>query len=404
MLHIHNKLMSEDLFLILYGCWLFIAVVAISSMFLYVVPWIPFSLLRYACIFGMLLIKAYTLRSFSTKEFLILVISTLVVASLLYFWGPITAESLLIVMLAYKMDFNRIAKVTIAVVLLALLLIIGSSLAGIIQNYNYRTYNDTRDRFGLGFRYATYPTHYILLVVMLVSYVKREMIGLKEIVPLVLLNLYVYSQSHSRNSMMLSLGILLCSVLFKHTKFHIPDNWFTRISVAGIFVYLTVIQFILAIVYDPRVKWMAKLNKLMSERLRLNAHAYQTYKLTLLGQVTNFEAKAWQNGVFKRVGMQYTGMDSSYLGILYRNGILSLALFLVIFTVAGIYALKHRDRYLTVILVVLAAHSAFDPQLNLLQYNTFLILAFSITVGTYREKFSEKYGRVLGIGKKQNRK
>lgn len=392
---------SELLFLLGYGCWLFTAIIHISSMYANKIPWIPYTPIRY--LFLLLMFAAFLMgkHHINIRECGMIVAASLVLVSLLHFWGSIYAESLAICALGYHFDFKRIGKVTLWIVLFALVFVMCSSMAGIIRNYNYKSQTDTRDRWGIGFKYATYPSHYLLLITLLVFYLYRENIGLRQVVPIVILNLYVYRQSHSRNSMMLCFGVLFCAFLFKYTKFSFRNSRLQKFLFACEFIYLTVIQFILAVVYDPTKKWMLKLNDLMSERLRLNTHAFRTYNITLFGQVTQFEAKAWKNGFFRNVGTEYTGMDSSYLGILYRNGVVSLGFYLLIFTVAGFYALKHKDRYLTVILFVIAAHSTFDPQLNLLQYNTFMLLAFSITAGVYRENLSEIFRRVFRIGKKQ---
>jgi len=326
----------------------------------------------------MALIRIRYRGKLTIKEFVSTSFAVIITSSLYYFWGGIYAEGMAIVFIGYRYDFDKIAKKTISVILITMAFIILSSKLGIITDYNFSiaVATETRTRrYGLGFSYATYPSHYVLLIVMLVIYLKRENIRWITIFWLFGLNLYIYLETASRNSFVLSIVVLIVAIVFKYSNIGITNNFFTKVFFSGAYINWTILQLILADIYNAGIPWMSKLDEMMSRRLTLNALAYSTYKITLFGQPTNFVTRVWRNGRWQLGGDAYTGMDSSYLDILFRNGVVSLAFVLLIFTIAGLNSLKNKDRYMVMILFVIAIHSAFDPQLVHLQYNTFFFWA-----------------------------
>ena len=105
---------------------------------------------------------------------------------------------LIFVYCARDISFEKIARFTVYISSTILMFIILSAHTGIIMNYVEIA--DNRRREYLGFRYSLYPSAIMFNITALVLYLKRRHIGIKEILLLSVMNLFVFYKTNSRLS------------------------------------------------------------------------------------------------------------------------------------------------------------------------------------------------------------
>ena len=116
-----------------------------------------------------------------------------------------------------------------------------------------------------------------------------------------------------------------------------------------------------------------KLNDLLSGRLQLQQKAIRTYDWTLFGQKID-----WVGNVVRlQTGKEYNYVDNSYMHVGLENGLLYLALALLLYVVIMYRAWKADDLYLIWITIFIMTISLTEPRLLELTYNPFPLLAFA---------------------------
>lgn len=278
-------------------------------------------------------------------------------------------------------DFREIAKFTLIVEGCGCAVIVLSSLIGLIPNY-YNTRSDGTVRYYLGFTYSTLLSHLFLNMALLVLYLRRERIHYYEIALLALIDTSIFLFTDSRNSFVLGLAALLVAIILKNGAsgffrcFGRCIQHCARIAM----VLLPVISLLAALLYNPHsVAWQSA-NKVLSNRLAQTSASVDRYGWTLFGQDIEFVGNGLVPG---GDGLTDTAahpdgdanfIDNSYVHVLVINGVLVAVACWMTLIIAAQQCFRTNDSWMALILLVVALHSLFDPQLLQIVYNTFLFV------------------------------
>ena len=123
--------------------------------------------------------------------------------------------------------------------------------------------------------------------------------------------------------------------------------------------------------YRPDIEWMAKLNTLFSTRLSLGKEVFDRYDVQIWGQDIPMRG----NGGSTEVVADYFFIDSSYVNILMRLG---LVVFILVMLIISIIMIKNLNLpYMLMAMAIVCIHSVMEHHMFEAYYDVFLMLPFA---------------------------
>ena len=306
-------------------------------------------------------IKNKNKPKFTTIFFLMVMIISVIITkakSIVYF--------AIFIIAAKDINFKKIAKITLNVQILCLIVFIVSSQLGIIENYKIRRANKIRQALG-----SSSPNCLMLQIFQIIGlylYVNRDKIKLYDIIVILGMALIFYNITDSRMGMIAIIFTVVGFGIVKIKRFNIMIKK-TKILFKYCSVLLAILIIVLTFVYKEFN--ITKLNSLLSNRLQLNVNAMEDYGITLFGSNIKWIG---QTDSFKVIDENYNYVDSSYFKIMLNHGIILLGFILYCMIKIMDYSYKKEDYLLVVLLAISQVYCFFDSWLIAIQFNTFLFL------------------------------
>ncbi|MFD0897648.1 polysaccharide biosynthesis protein [Loigolactobacillus binensis] len=287
----------------------------------------------------------------------------------------------LLVIGARRVSFERIAQTALLVGLATFVLIFASSLLGLIPNLRFMRAGTYRNSFGI--QYPTDFAAHVLYLLLTYAAVKKGRFQWYDWLIGVVAAWFVQVYSDARLDTIL-IGILLVLLLgyqlIRHGKR--LAIWLSWISI-GAMPLGAALSLGLSYFYDPKVKWLADLNHLLSSRLQLGREAFNRYDPKWLGQVVQVNGWGGTEGFKKFTGQiaqsQYFFIDSSYLTVLLSFGIIVAVILLGGYVWFMWREVRQRDYLLPLLIAVTAISCIIDQHLLDLSYNIFLLALLADT-------------------------
>lgn len=290
-----------------------------------------------------------------------------------------SVASIIFIFCGRNIDFRKTAKVALGVTLTCLILAVVCSKAGIIENYIFDPESD-RPREFLGFRYALFPSAYLLNAAMIMFYLKKGRPSFIWLAFIFAFNFYLYIKTDSRLSFLLCDAVTLLSVAlkivdsFERPKFiHSPVRktlaWCSVFS----FVIGTALSLPMQIFFNGDVRWMAKADSALGGRLSLGHESVRRFGFSLFGEDIPWVGNGLDiNG--NPVTDEYLYVDNLYLQFFQKYGVIFAILVLALLTYTIWKAYKGKDYILMTCFVFLAVHALVDDLILYLNYNIFWVL------------------------------
>ncbi len=136
------------------------------------------------------------------------------------------------------------------------------------------------------------------------------------------------------------------------------------------FVFSFVISVYFTVTYNPDVEWKYQLNTVLGGRLRLGQSSLLQSGISLFGQKVEMVGNGLDAFGNKNIN-PYNYVDSFYIQILQRYGIIFSIVWITILTFTLYYSYKINDYYMMTCLVFIAGHCVIDDLSLSLYYNTF---------------------------------
>lgn len=275
-------------------------------------------------------------------------------------------------------SFRKTAAFSLLLLTVGSVIIVASSQVGIIPDYLFPR-GDVMDRHGLGFLYCTNLSHLYLGMVLIYLYLRREKIKAIEYIVILVIDAIIYYLTDSRNSCGLVLIAVLLAIMVRAIKL---DGFSKALCLMSRWAFMgfTLMGLIFALGYDPSSNVWVSLNRITSNRIAQDNASLTKYGVRPFGQHIEFANKTIAMGETDKTEQELDPsgdpniVESSFLNILITKGVVSLAAVLLAFWVA---LKKNTDTLMAVIMLVIAAHSAFDFQLTNLLYTTFLFYVWN---------------------------
>lgn len=382
--------LSEIFFLGIFAVWL---ILTYSWTTMAHIPWPPFF---YFCVqigIGLVVLFRYmVMRTSDIKKilFILLVIGSFIIARR-YSGVDALLETGFLIAGANDIDYRKILKVYLIVEIPMTICTMIAGYTGVITNLVYHRGEQVRMSFGF-----IYPTDFAAGIVFLVTawVVLRQArctwveIGLM-IISVVLFEKYC----DVRNSEIVMMILIICVVYLKirnklaakKGKEYTPSLLLKILCLVAPYG-LAGFMILVSRFYRPDIEWMAKLNTLFSTRLSLGKEVFDRYDIQIWGQ--DIPMRGY--GGSTEVVADYFFIDSSYVNILMRLGLVVFILVMLIISIIMIKNLNHP--YMLMAMAIVCIHSVMEHHMIEVYYDVFLMLPFA--------KFEVKEGKRIRLRSK----
>lgn len=364
--------LSEIFFLGIFAVWL---ILTYSWTTMAHIPWPPFF---YFCVqigIGLAVLFRYmVMRPADIKKilFVFLIIGSFVIARR-YSGADALLETGLLIAGANDIDYRKILKVYLIVEIPMTICTMIAGYTGVITNLVYHRGEQVRMSFGF-----VYPTDFAAGIIFMVTawVVLRQVrctwieIGLM-IISVILFEKYC----DVRNSEIVMMILIICVVYLKirnklaakKGKEYTPSLLLKILCLVAPYG-LAGFMILASRFYRPDIEWMAKLNTLFSTRLSLGKEVFDRYDIQIWGQDIPMRG----NGGSTEVVADYFFIDSSYVNILMRLGLVAFILVMLIISIIMIKNLNHP--YMLMAMTIVCIHSVMEHHMFEVYYDVFLML------------------------------
>lgn len=364
--------LSEIFFLGIFAVWL---ILTYSWTTMAHIPWPPFF---YFCVqigIGLAVLFRYmVMRTSDIKKilFILLVIGSFIIARR-YSGVDALLETGFLIAGANDIDYRKILKVYLIVEIPMTICTMIAGYTGVITNLVYHRGEQVRMSFGF-----VYPTDFAAGIIFMVTawVVLRQVrctwieIGLM-IISVVLFEKYC----DVRNSEIVMMILIICVVYLKirnklaakKGKEYTPSLLLKILCLVAPYG-LAGFMILVSRFYRPDIEWMAKLNTFFSTRLSLGKEVFDRYDIQIWGQDIPMRG----NGGSTEVVADYFFIDSSYVNILMRLGLVAFILVMLIISIIMIKSLNHP--YMLMAMAIVCIHSVMEHHMFEVYYDVFLML------------------------------
>lgn len=268
----------------------------------------------------------------------------------------------IMVMLAYlthDLDLNTIAKSAFITLSLSLVILYLLSLSGLIIDYHAMREGIMRHSFGL-----TQPTLFSDLVFFAVAayvYIKKKL-GIISVCMIFVLAAITYYYANARNDTM---GILLLVAAPSLLKLHFPEvmKHIGRIFALCSYPLFALIAAAVTKMYafNKGIIGKINLNDMLTGRLYLGDLAFKRYSIKLFGQHVIENAGGRVN--FYHFIPSYFYIDSSYLHLLFKFGLIFTLLYFVVVILKMYWLIIQKNYLLITIIIIVGIETIWEANL-----------------------------------------
>lgn len=308
--------------------------------------------------------------SFERKEILLL---SLVV----FFYWTCSATgvagfptSILLIYAARSISFRKIASWSLFFQACLLTFVVACSLNGVIENQIFM--QGERVRYGLGFLYCSYTSHYLLLFLMLYLAISKK-IRWYETVLLLAINVIGFRATDTKTdilSLVLMVMVLIILRVFEKKKTCMNIIAYGVLLIPFLFWAFSIW---LAVAYDGASDLWLTLDQILNNRLHLGHQAFLDYPPQMFGQKIR-----WIGGSALTKNPElfwyYNYVDNNYLSITLQRGVLFAFFMCLAYGRAAYLSIRTNQMALAAGLIVFMVIGLVNPEMRNLLYNTFLLV------------------------------
>lgn len=380
--------LSEIIFSISYTLFLFYYIVCCNSNFNKLMSKELLDIIRYSAYAGFLVKSLF--NNMKIKDWLIQFL--LIVLSMIVYFKSKDAkifEITLIVFAAKNIDFKKIAKLSLYEIALFCILVVSSSLLGVIDNYTFIRKESTSLRYALGFTYVAQLPSFIMEMVFLAIYLndQKDSNKLNYIMIIILLAFsYIgYRLTDVRNTFVCSVLLILLYVIVKKRP-TLLNNKIVSNTIRYSFIFCLSISLFFLLFYNNSNETYRNINTLFSNRLEIVDGIKSTYDIRLFGN--NIKMYGLSAVLYQGVSYSdYSYIDNAYIQLLYKNGIIISIIITIAYTLLSSKALKNRKYHVIALWLFITSISSLvgDSYLSI-YYNCGVISFLQIIRGKNEEE------------------
>lgn len=374
-----KKLTLENLIYMCWAVYIFASFLNIVGIFFASEKWqFVLKIVRYIC-YIVFFIKIYFDWKKGEKVTFAIIGATLITIAIAFFAKNRSAFFILLILIALrKMDFDKLIKIAFKIFLVSFLVTISLAMLGIIPNWEFS--RGMTPRYSLGFIYATDAIGMYLVIILMFFYTKRKNSTKTELLILEVINVFMYSYTNGRVSFILISTILFLQFLsrFQFIK-DIFYNNFVQKCLKMICYTLPVVLFIglhlLVVMYASNNFVANKVNKILSNRVKLTYQAYRNYEMKPFGEKINWNG--WGGYGYKEQNNEeeftYNFLDSSYASIVFDYGLVLSCIVILGYRKILITNYKDKNYWLVITIIFVLLWSFIEQHIINLGKNVFVL-------------------------------
>lgn len=332
------------------------------------------TIIKLICYF-LIFTKLVFLDRYSVKEFIFLVF--ICILGMLVAYKSNNTNLLLIIMFivgARKLDFREIVLAYFIVGCTITIAAVISSKIGLIENYIY--YRGTIQRQSFGIIYPTDFAAHIFYLILAYCFLINRRLKIIEVVVFSFIAFLVnkYCDAHLDVALIILTIFFFYIIMANHCQ-KVMRNFVKIVSIV-LPSFLFGLSVLLCYFYRP-MGFIGELDRLLSGRLALGNQALFRYPIKLFGQYFETRGFGGENGNSLAYAIDrslYFYIDSSYIFMLLRYGILFTFIILLLFAIKN----YKTESIVYRLIIILVLGSAFvDQTLLNPAYNIFIFSFFS---------------------------
>ena len=275
-----------------------------------------------------------------------------------------------------KLDFDRLIKIALKIFSVAFCTTVGLTLLKIIPNWEFS--RGTLTRYSLGFDYAATGVSVYLVTIMMYFYIRKNKATYMELIVLELINLFVYRYTDGRLGFVLITAILFIQLL---SKFEFIRNIFNsnltqkllKIICHTLPIILFILFHLLVVMYANNNVIANKVNRKLSNRVKLTYQAYRNYDIKLFGDDIKWYSWAGYGYLGVEEDFTYNLVDSAYSRIIFDYGLIFSALLILGYREILIKHYNDKNYWLLFVILFVLIWSFLEPIILNLGRNMFVL-------------------------------
>lgn len=230
----------------------------------------------------------------------------------------------------------------------------------------------------LGFYFATFGPNLFLHTVLAYIASRRTKIKLKSWILIEIINIWFFKMTDTLAVFIIINVSIVLYYLFNVEKIkQVLFNEKVLRRILGVFPFISAAVTIVAqycYITNYSEPMFVAINTALSNRPYFGKIAIETYGVSLFGQPIT-----WLTGTdgTKVSGMDYFYVDSSYIQVLVRYGIIMLVVLCLAMMAVQCYSVLNRNMYMCLGCSLFLVHCITDPQLLSFRYNPFIIISIA---------------------------
>ncbi len=350
--------------LMMYGTTMFMEIVPVTSMM--------YTIARTFLIFSTVYLCWVKKRLFSKVQFRYIVIIGIILLVVVISTRYTTIlDSFLLCLLATSLDIREICKHYLKISVPFLLITVGASLTGVIQNYT--VYVDNRIRLSYGFIYPTdFAAHIFYVWLAYWGSAKNDFKYRNMILP-IFMAFFLYDKSYAKLDSILFIAgaVFLLFVSFCEKKE--KTEWLYKLGMMS-FPACMILSVLASYLYR-KSSFLQWLDVLLTHRISSGDDAFSKYGFSLFGHYIRQQGFGWTpNGFDNSFG--YFFIDNGYHTIILCYGIL----FTIIVLASYLYSIRFHynagNFRIVAILILISISNLVDCRFLNPGYSPFFVLFF----------------------------
>lgn len=325
------------------------------------------------------LIRVGYSKKYSFEETVLVFVIGMVFLSAWYRNNYLELFDILIVILGAKgISFQKLLKVYFIVSSFLLLYTIGASLIGHIENWVY--YDEgRRARNSFGIVYPTDFSAHVFYILLSYVYLRKGKLKYIELGIIFLAGCFVYWFCDARLNTICIIGMAAVFLLYKiceqkqvRNKFFIEGDFLSGCLALSTLICCIVMTG-LSLIYSHDNALSVWMDGVLNRRLQFGKKGIDIYGFSLWGK---YIPQRGMGGVRGKVEFYYF-LDSSYLSIALKYGLMVLGAILLIWLCIGLKAKRDQDIVLLLVLAIISVQCMVEHHMIEVAYNPFLMALFA---------------------------
>lgn len=267
-------------------------------------------------------------------------------------------ELVIMAMASIGLDFNKVVKKDFIAKILILILIVSCYYLGYTTS-DFTILRNGELRSSFGFYHPNIFGLYVMILFLEYIYIKR----IKNIKLILAATFLAVSIDITANSRSAVLGIIVAALLLVWDKITAKILYTKVISfiLKNVYVILSILSIGLTILFINNNDMAIWINKILSERLLIQAEFLEKYTLNLFGNAIDYTKT----------------LDNGYIRYLLNYGIFAAILFAAISYSSIKKSIKNKNLYITIYMLIFLIYMMSEQSIFYIYFNIFLLYAFT---------------------------